>query len=62
MLLDGKTAIVYGGAGSIGSAVARGFATEGATVLLAGRTEEPVRRVTDEIVAAGGRAETPWST
>ena len=57
MLLDGKTAIVYGGAGSIGSAVARGFATEGASVHLVGRTEEPVRRVTDEIVAAGGRAE-----
>ena len=31
MLLEGKTAIVYGGAGSIGSAVARGLAAEGAT-------------------------------
>jgi 3-oxoacyl-[acyl-carrier protein] reductase len=38
MLLDGRTAIVYGAAGPIGSAVARAFAREGATVFLAGRT------------------------
>jgi NAD(P)-dependent dehydrogenase (short-subunit alcohol dehydrogenase family) len=39
MLLDGKTAIVYGAAGGIGSAVARAYAREGAVVHLAGRTE-----------------------
>ena len=31
-LLDGRTAIVYGAGGSIGGAVARTFAAEGATV------------------------------
>ena len=29
MLLDNKTAVLYGGAGDIGSAVARAFAREG---------------------------------
>ena len=57
MLLEEKTAIVYGGAGSIGSAVARGLAAEGARVFLAGRTLEPLTRVAEEILASGGRAE-----
>jgi len=57
MLLEEKTAIVYGGAGSIGSAVARGLAVEGARVFLAGRTLEPLTRVAEEILASGGRAE-----
>jgi len=38
MLLEAKTAIVYGAGGAIGSAVARAYAREGATVHLAGRT------------------------
>ena len=38
MLLDGRNAVVYGAAGSIGGAVARGFAGEGASVSLDGRT------------------------
>src|SRR6476469_548966 len=57
MLLDGKTAIVYGGAGSIGSAVARGFAAEGARVFLAGRTEATLDAVAEDIRATGGQAE-----
>ena len=32
MLLDGRNAVIYGAAGSIGGAVARAFAAEGATV------------------------------
>ena len=32
MLLDGKAAVVYGGAGAMGSAVAQAFAREGARV------------------------------
>ncbi len=39
MLLDNKTAIIYGAGGAIGSAVARAYAREGADVHLAGRTE-----------------------
>lgn len=38
MLLDGKRAVIYGGGGAIGGAVARTFAREGAHVFLAGRT------------------------
>ena len=45
MLLEGRTAIIYGGAGSIGGAVARAFAREGATVHIAGRNLENVERV-----------------
>ena len=56
MLLEGKTAIVYGAAGAIGGAVARAFAREGASVFLAGRALAPVRAVAEEI-AAGGAAE-----
>ena len=37
-MLEGKNAVVYGGGGMIGGAVARAFAREGATVYLAGRT------------------------
>jgi NADP-dependent 3-hydroxy acid dehydrogenase YdfG len=48
-LLTSKTAIIYGAGGSIGSAVARTFAAEGATVHLAGRTREPLERVAAEI-------------
>ena len=58
MLLKGKNAVVYGGGGKIGGAVARAFAREGATVHLAGRTAAPLDAVAGEIRAAGGTAET----
>ena len=58
MLLEGKNAVVYGGGGKIGGAVARAFAREGATVHLAGRTAAPLDAVAGEIRAAGGAAET----
>ena len=57
MLLANKHAVIYGG-GSIGGAVARAFAREGARVYLAGRTLETLDRIADEICAAGGAAET----
>ena len=56
MLLDNKTAIVYGGGGAMGGAVARAFAAEGATVHLAGRTLAKLEKVADDIAAAGGKA------
>jgi NAD(P)-dependent dehydrogenase (short-subunit alcohol dehydrogenase family) len=56
-LLDGKTAIIYGGGGSIGGAVAAVFAREGARVFLAGRTRKPLEAVAQEIAAAGGVAD-----
>ena len=57
MLLHDKVAVVYGAGGAIGGAVARAFASEGATVFLTGRRLDPVDAVAKEIVAAGGAAE-----
>ena len=57
MLLENRHAVVYGGGGAIGGAVARAFAREGATVHLAGRTMATLRKVADDIRAAGGAAE-----
>jgi len=58
VLLEGKNAVVYGAGGSIGGAVARAFAREGARVHLAGRTLRTLNAVAEEIRAAGGTAET----
>jgi 3-oxoacyl-[acyl-carrier protein] reductase len=58
MLLTDKTAIVYGGAGAIGSAAARAFAREGAAVHLTGRTLSTLDKVAGEIREAGGTAST----
>jgi NAD(P)-dependent dehydrogenase (short-subunit alcohol dehydrogenase family) len=57
MLLEGKIAVVYGGCGAIGGAVARAFAREGARVFLAGRTMAKMQRVAQDVAAAGGHAE-----
>ena len=58
MLLKDKNAVIYGGGGSIGGAVARAFAREGANVFLAGRTRAKLEEVADEIRSSGGVAET----
>jgi 3-oxoacyl-[acyl-carrier protein] reductase len=57
MLLKDKVAVIYGAGGAIGGAVARAFAREGARLFLSGRNHAPVRAVAEDIVAAGGRAE-----
>jgi NAD(P)-dependent dehydrogenase (short-subunit alcohol dehydrogenase family) len=57
MLLEGRTAVIYG-AGSIGGAVARAFAREGARVFLASRSREHLEELAEEIRGAGGLAET----
>jgi 3-oxoacyl-[acyl-carrier protein] reductase len=57
MLLEGKNAVIYGGAGQIGAAVARTFAHHGARVHLAGRTLAKVEAVAAEIRDGGGAAE-----
>jgi len=56
-LLEGKSCIIYGAGGGIGSAVARAFAREGAAVFLAGRTGSTLQTVAGAIAAEGGRAE-----
>jgi 3-oxoacyl-[acyl-carrier protein] reductase len=58
VLLEDKRAVIYGGGGSIGGAVARAFAREGARVFLAGRTLAKLEAVAGEIRSAGGAAET----
>ena len=58
MLLESKTAVIYGAGGAIGATVARTFAREGARVFLAGRTRAKLDEVAGEIRSAGGVAET----
>ena len=55
-ILDGKYALVFGAAGSVGAAVAKEFAAEGAEVFLSGRTKASVDAVAKEIKEAGGEA------
>jgi len=58
LLLERKNAVIYGGAGSVGAAVARAFAREGARVFLAGRTRATLDLVAEEISGSGGSVET----
>ncbi len=58
MLLEKKVAVIYGAGGSIGGAVARAFAREGARVFLAGRTKAKLDQVAGAIRAQGGVADT----
>ena len=57
MLLQNKTAVIYGAGGSLGSAVAKAFAGSGARVFLSGRHRDSVQRTGDAILAAGGLAD-----
>jgi 3-oxoacyl-[acyl-carrier protein] reductase len=56
MLLERKTAVIYGGGSTIGGAVARAFAREGAVVHLAGRTLAKLEGVAGDIRQDGGTA------
>jgi 3-oxoacyl-[acyl-carrier protein] reductase len=56
MLLERKNAVIYGGGGAIGGAVARAFAREGAAVHLAGRTLAKPELVAEDIRRRGGTA------
>jgi 3-oxoacyl-[acyl-carrier protein] reductase len=53
VLLDGKTAVVYGGGGAIGGAVAQAFAEQGAHVIVAGRAESSLDRVVKPLSERG---------
>jgi 3-oxoacyl-[acyl-carrier protein] reductase len=57
MILQNKTAIIYGGSGALGGAAARAFAAEGAHVFLAARNPAKLDLVVHEITRSGGRAE-----
>ena len=58
--LDGKAAIVTGGASGIGLAIVRRFALNGASVHLVDLKREAAEMAIQEITAAGGRARA-WS-
>ena len=53
--LENKVAIITGGNSGIGEATAKLFAKEGAAVVITARRENELKRVADEITAAGGQ-------
>lgn len=57
MMLNDKVAVIYGAGGAVGGAVARAFASEGASVFVTGRRRAPVDVVAEDIFSAGGSAE-----
>jgi NAD(P)-dependent dehydrogenase (short-subunit alcohol dehydrogenase family) len=56
-MLQNKNAIIYGAGGSLGGAVAKALATNGAKVFLTGRTIDSLQKVANDILATGGSAE-----
>jgi NAD(P)-dependent dehydrogenase (short-subunit alcohol dehydrogenase family) len=56
MMLKDKVAVIYGAGGAIGGAVARAFASEGASVFLTARRGAPVHAVAEDVASAGGSA------
>ncbi|MCA1922001.1 SDR family NAD(P)-dependent oxidoreductase [Buttiauxella noackiae] len=58
MLLKDKVAVIFGGSGAIGGAVAHVMAREGAHIFLGDRNQEKLNQVADDIRAAGGNIET----
>jgi NAD(P)-dependent dehydrogenase (short-subunit alcohol dehydrogenase family) len=57
MLLKDKVAVIYGGGGAIGGAVARAFGAEGATVFVTGPNATSIGPVADDILGSGGCAD-----
>lgn len=58
MLVSGKTAIIFGGSGAVGSAVAQVLAREGARVFIGGRNPDRLQRTANRIRVEGQMAET----
>lgn len=58
MLLDGRNAVIYGGYGQVGHAVATGLADEGAVIHLTGRNHGKLQAAASRIRAFGGTVHT----
>jgi 3-oxoacyl-[acyl-carrier protein] reductase len=56
-ILSGKTAVIHGGGGAIGGAIALQFAREGARIFLAGRTMGRLQEVASSVRGLGGQVE-----
>lgn len=54
--LEGKTAIVTGGTGVLGSVMVKGLCAAGVQVAIIGRREDAAKKLVDEIERAGGKA------
>ena len=54
--LSGKTAVVTGGNGGIGLAMARGMAEAGANIVVAGRNEEKNAKAVSDLTDTGASA------
>jgi NADP-dependent 3-hydroxy acid dehydrogenase YdfG len=54
MNLQGKNAVIYGAAGSIGTAVSQALAGASASVFLCGRTSGPLQALAKRIASSGG--------
>ena len=52
-ILHGKTALIFGAGGAIGSTVATTFAREGATLFLSGRHIDSVNKIAEQIKSSG---------
>lgn len=54
--LEGKTAVVTGGAGGIGSCICREYARAGANVVVASRNQENIDKVATELKGLGAKS------
>ena len=54
--LEGRVAVIPGGSGGIGAALAEGLAGAGARIVVAGRTPETCEAAADRVREAGGEA------
>ena len=55
--LDGKIAIITGGATGVGKGIARAFVNEGATVVIGSRNKEALDKTAEELRSGGGTVE-----
>ena len=54
--LDGKTAIITGGAGGLGRSMVRQYAEAGANVVVASRNLANCQAIAEEVIGSGGNA------